>query len=68
MPEDERKQEELTLEKAFQFVDRACSVYQGTRSDHVVLQQSMQLIGKLVAEESARQKAPEVENEEPQED
>jgi hypothetical protein len=57
MPEDERQK--LTLEQAFQTVDKACAVFQGTRADHVILQQSMQLLGKLVAEESARQKAEE---------
>ena len=55
--------EELSLEKAFQTVDKACAVFQGTRADHVVLQQSMQLIGKLVAEESARQKETQTEHE-----
>lgn len=54
MSEQEKKVKNITLDDAFKNIDRACSVFQGTRADHVLLQTSLRELGKLVAEKVAQ--------------
>lgn len=67
MPEQMPENAPVSLEQAFKNVDAACAVFQGNRADHVTLQNSLRVIGVLVAQEINKQKDPEVENP-PQED
>jgi hypothetical protein len=54
MPEKEEPKQ-LTLQEAFGNVDKVCAQFKGTRADHIILQQSLQMIGMLVAQAAVDQ-------------
>ena len=47
----------MNVDEALKLLDQVCSQYQGTRQDHVAIQQAMEVVKKEVKEEVKVDKA-----------
>jgi hypothetical protein len=54
------EEKEMTIADAINIVDRACSVFQGSRADHLALQKAMNKIVSVVNEVENKKASQEV--------